>query len=159
MTAERSAKKPPLRALVVIGLLGIFAFALVLGFVIQSTSAPAAAPISAASYAEEVAAALKDADAARGAVLSEAQNCAACHVLGDGTVGPLFDGIAARAAQQRPPLSAEQYLYEAITAPGVYVLEPYANTMPSNYGELLSVQEIGHIIAYLLTFGESAALE
>ena len=40
--------------------------------------------------------------------------------------------------------------------PGAYVLEGYANSMPNHYSQRLSQQEIGHIIAYLLTAADEA---
>lgn len=104
-----------------------------------------------AAYAAELAQALPAADAALGAALLEAHECAACHLVGDGSVSPLFANIGSLAASRRPPLSAEQYLYEAILFPSAHLVAGYSDAMPGNYGERLSKQEVGHIIAYLLT--------
>lgn len=151
---EKTSKTNTSKGAVVltIALLVIFAFIFLIAFVIASTSTgdtPIA--ITANSYREEVDAALVDADPEIGAQLIEDQNCTVCHVLGNGTVAPLFAGIANRAGDRHPPLDAEQYLYEAIMHPGSFVIEDYANSMPNNYGDLLTQQEIGHIIVYLLT--------
>ncbi len=158
MTQKRTPSKQTQAPLVLaVTLLVTVAFVFVIVFIVSSTSvAPVPSSVEGQSYAAEVAAALEGSVASTGAALADEQNCGACHVLGDGRVAPLFTGIADRAAEQRPPLSAEQYLYEAIMYPGVYVLEPYPNSMPDYYDERLSQQEIGHIIAYLLTLSDEA---
>ena len=134
-----------------IALLAAVAFVFVITLVISSATDTDASSVNQQSYAAEAAAALEGSRPSAGAALIEDHACAACHVLGNGAVAPLFDGIADRAAQQRPPLSAEQYLYEAIVYPAAYILKPYANAMPNDYDLRLSQQEIGHIIAYLMT--------
>ncbi len=107
--------------------------------------------IDAHSYAEEVATAMAGSSATSGHSLIVEYGCGACHVSGEGRVAPLFAGIAARAGRRRPPLSAEQYLFESILYPGALVLDGYANAMPANFRDRLTLTEIGHIIAYLLT--------
>ncbi len=115
-----------------------------------------AQPVSRAAYATEVAEALVGASAAMAEALLLEHNCNVCHVLGDGRVAPLFAGIAERAASRRPHLSAQEYLYESIVFPGVYLVDGYANAMPGNFVERLSSSEIGHIIAHLLTRTDQA---
>ena len=131
--------------------LGTAAFALALALIISETSSPAAASISAASYADEAAAVLQGADPGLGEKLIRETDCAACHLTGDGRAAPLFAGIGSAAGARRPPLDAEQYLYEAIVSPGAHLVDGYANAMPNDYGRRLSAQEIGDMIAYLLT--------
>ena len=126
----------------------VFAVAFVATSAPESSSSPA---IDARSYATEVAAALAGASASEGEALIEAFQCGACHILGEGRVAPSFTGIAARAATRRPPLSAAQYLYEAIVSPGAHLVEDYANAMPANFADRLTQAEIGQIIAYLLS--------
>ncbi len=145
------SKQTQAALILTIALLAAVAFVFVIALVISSATNTDAAPINQQSYAAEAAAALKGAVPSAGAALIEDHACIACHALGNGAVAPLFDGIADRAAQQRPPLSAEQYLYESIAHPAAYILEPYANAMPNDYDLRLSQQEIGHIIAYLMT--------
>ncbi len=139
------------RTILVIVILVTLAFALLMALVISSTSAPRDDSIDADAYADELAVALNGADAGIGAELVETLDCAACHLLGDGSLAPLFAGIADFAGQRRPPLSAEQYLYEAILYPAVHLVDGYNNVMPNNYDERLSQGEVGNIIAYLLT--------
>lgn len=126
------------------------AFAVVLAIVLNNSSPDRAG--TADDYADEVSAALAGAEAEIGRELVAAYDCGACHLTGDGSSSPLFTGIADSAADRRPPLSAEQYLYEAILYPGAHLVAGYTNAMPNNYDERLSQGELGHIIAYLLTF-------
>jgi len=113
-----------------------------------STPSPA---VVAQKYATEVSVALGSASAAEGEILIETFQCSICHILGDRRVAPRFEGIADRAGNRRANLPAAQYLFESIVHPGAYLVESYANAMPGNYADRLSNEEIGHIIAYLLT--------
>ncbi len=127
-----------------------------IAFVAASASlTPPATAIDEHSYAEEVATAMAGSSAASGQTLIAEYGCGACHISGEGRVAPLFAGIGARAARRRPPLSAEQYLFESILYPGALVLDGYANAMPANFRDRLTLTEIGHIIAYLLTLDEA----
>ena len=112
------------------------------------TPSPAAV---AQEFAPDISIALGSASAAEGEELIEAFQCSICHILGDKRVAPRFTGIAERAEARRPPLSAQQYLYESIVHPGAFLVEGYTNAMPGNYADRLSNEEIGHIIAFLLT--------
>ncbi len=133
----------------------LIAFVLLIAYIlIDNSSSAATATLTEESYAAEVAAALEGAEAFIGGGLINEYECYTCHVLGDGSLSPLFDGIGNFASERRPPLSAEQYLYEAIVFPGVFIVEDYSDSMPNNYDEQLSEQEVGHIIAYLLTLTE-----
>jgi cytochrome c5 len=151
-------KPSPARAagrLIILGiaLLVVAVFALVF-VAMTSRSEPGAGEINAESYAEEVAAALANADSEIGGDLVYELECNLCHLRGDGSQSPLFYGLADIASQRRPPLSAEQYLYEATLYPGIHLVEGYSNAMPNNYDERLTRQQVGHIIAYLLTFSD-----
>ena len=136
-----------------IALLVIFAFIFLMAFIISSTTTiETPAVITENTYRAEVEQALEGADPSQAEALFVDHNCGVCHIQGNGTVAPLFDGIAIRAATRREPLGAEQYIYESIINPGAYVVEGYANAMPNNYSSVLTQDEIGHIIAYLMTF-------
>lgn len=142
------------RRRVLLGLIVVVlaAFAVFIAAMSRKDAAPPSGGLNADLYAAELAAALADADAAIGAQLSGANDCGLCHLDGDGSAAPLYHGLADSAAERRPPLSAEQYLYESILFPAVHLVEGYTNAMPNNYADRLSQQEIGHLIAYLLTF-------
>ncbi len=127
------------------------AFVLILALEISDTSSPATGAADSGAYAEALAAALAGADAASGERLIAENDCASCHLTGGGQTAPLFDGLASVAGARRPPLSAEQYLYEAIVLPAAHLVAGYANAMPNNYGERFSLTDIGHMIAHLLS--------
>ncbi len=147
---KRRARKRVLAAIVVAAAL---AFVLVLAAAMRA-AAPRA---TSGAFGAELTAALSSADADLGAELAQTHECAACHLEGDGSSSPLFTRIADLAALRNPPLSAEEYLYEAILYPGAHLVDGYSNAMPNNYGDRLSQAEVGHLIAYLLTFSQAAA--
>lgn len=148
-----SARVADRRAVVGVALLALVGFVAVL-VAVFSNSQPGSGEINAESYAEAVAVALTNADGEIGGDLVYELECNLCHLRGDGSQSPLFYGLADIAAERRPPLSAEQYLYEATLYPGLHLVEGYSNSMPDNYDERLTQQEVGHIIAYLLTFSD-----
>jgi mono/diheme cytochrome c family protein len=125
-------------------------------------------PVEADRYREALAAILPSADASRGAQWVEQFGCTVCHREGAANkIAPPFVGIAERAAARRPPLPADAYLYESITDPTAYTArdlhsesstDPAASTgsdyraaMPQDFATRLTPQQIGDIIAYLLT--------
>lgn len=112
----------------------------------------AATDISEDAYMDIVTPLLADADPERGPQLLQRHGCNACHA-GDnaGRLAPGYDGLARTAAQRRPPMSAEAYLYESIIHPGAYVVEGYMNNMPRIYESQIPEDELGDIIAYLMT--------
>lgn len=89
----------------------------------------------------------------RGAALVEQYGCAVCHRLGavNQDIAPAFAGIAERAAIREPGLSAPEYLYESIINPAAFVVEGYNPVMPQNYPDRLTEDELGDILAYLLS--------
>jgi len=149
MTVATQPKKAQRRLLIGILLAVPLGFGLLLLALAQSGARPAAA--TANQYAAEVAAVMAGAEAARGAALLPAQDCLPCHLDGDTNLAPPVTGLGAIAGQRRPPLSAEQYLYEAILFPAAYLVEGYSDSMAKNYGDKLTAAQIGDIIAYLLT--------
>lgn len=82
--------------------------------------------------------------------------CGACHLLSDGggagIVGPALDGVSARASGRVEGLTAQEYIYNSITAPGSYVVEGFADgVMPLTYAELMNPEQIDALVEYLLT--------
>lgn len=88
------------------------------------------------------------------AVFSQA-GCIACHTItgiSSGTIGPLLDGLATRAATRVEGLSAEEYIRQSILTPSAYLVEGYPdNVMPQTFGDLLSDEQLNDLIAFLLT--------
>ncbi len=81
-------------------------------------------------------------------------SCRICHSLQPGVtlVGPSFAGIASRAGERVPGLSAEAYLYQSITDPDAYVVEGFpSGLMVPNLAEILTEEQIDDLIAFLLT--------
>jgi mono/diheme cytochrome c family protein len=153
-------KKTSARSVVIVtvAIVAIFSILFLLEFVRASQNTPSSeTAITADSYVPEVSALLKDADASRGeALVNTKYECHTCHIEGAGAVAPDFTGLSENAATRRPPLTAPAYLYESIVKPGVYLVEredgkTYPDAMPPNYHERLTDQELGDVIAYLLT--------
>ncbi len=144
-------------AIILIPLVLLIAFAVIflaeLMNVDTSTTGDDTTPVV-EQYVEEVTALLENADPARGETLM-VQQCNACHVIGAvNHIAPPFEGVADRAATRRPPMSAETYIYESIVYPEAYIVEGFMNSMPINYRDQYNDQDLGDIMAYLLTLHE-----
>ena len=107
--------------------------------------------LNADTYLDRVMPLLENADPGRGAELLQARGCEACHGGENaGRLAPDHNLLAEVAGERRPPLSPEAYIYESILYPGAYHVDGFPDNMPRKYGDLLSEEEIGDIIAYLL---------
>jgi cytochrome c len=137
----------------VLALLIVFLLVVIVELVaFQPPANTAPATLTANTYMEEVTPLLANANPANAPALFEKYQCAVCHVAGAGNgLAPSLDGIAQRASTRRPPLTAAAYLYESIIHPTAYVVEGYGEIMPQNFRERLTDQELGDLIAYLLT--------
>lgn len=87
------------------------------------------------------------------------QNCVLCHNVNEplpGT-GPYLYGIATVAGSRVAGLSTQDYLYQSITQPSAFLApaqtdQPWPdNLMPADWGQVLSDQDVLHIVAYLMT--------
>ena len=155
MPESETPKRNQRKLILLVALLVIAAAAVVIAITLNASQSPADGQTADSSaYADELAEAMANADADNGAALINEFECFTCHVLGDGSLSPFFDGIGLYAAERRPPLNAEQYLYEAIVYPSAHILEDYSDSMPSDYGERATAGQIGDMIAYLLTLTE-----
>lgn len=85
-------------------------------------------------------------------------NCVTCHSLQPDVVlvGPSLAGVATRAASRVAGLTAEEYLRQSILDPGAYVVAGFPDAMARNLGEVLNSQQIGEILAFLLSQTEAA---
>lgn len=91
----------------------------------------------------------------RGQVVFTLAGCNACHTisgLSTGTIGPVLDGIGARAATTVAGLSAEEYIHQSIVEPSAYVVPGFADDiMPKTFAETLTEEQIADLVAFLLT--------
>jgi mono/diheme cytochrome c family protein len=105
---------------------------------------------------------LPQGDPAAGQKLAETAGCVACHVTT--TTGPAWNpsgdqpGIGTRATTRYTQsdytgkaTSPEQYLFESIVNPSVYLVPSYNNLMPPTFGTSLTLQDVADLIAYLET--------
>lgn len=120
----------------------------------ESGLPPADETLTEETYQDIVEALLVNADAERGETLVQRYGCVACHAGAgaDNRLAPHWTGLADRAADRHPPLSAEAYLYESIVYPRAVDIEGYTGNMPLIYGSQIPPDDLGSIIAYLLTF-------
>lgn len=116
-------------------------------------SSPVESTLTADTYASEVSELLAKGDAEAGEGLITRYGCVACHAGAgaENKLAPPFEGVGTRAETRRPPLSAEAYIYESIVHPTAFELEGYSGNMPVIYDNLIPDEDLGSIIAYLLT--------
>lgn len=79
--------------------------------------------------------------------------CAQCHALTTDTVviGPSLAGVATRASSRVPGYDSQTYLETSILIPEDYLVDGFANTMPTNFGKELTSEEFTALVAYLMT--------
>jgi nitric oxide reductase subunit C len=101
------------------------------------------------------------------ALFNGAAACASCHSVEPGVtlVGPSLAGISTRADERlKEPHyrgsahTAEAYLFESILEPsafivpgGTYATPQGVSFMPDTYGKTLTPQQVGDLVAYLMT--------
>jgi cytochrome c2 len=86
--------------------------------------------------------------------IKEAPACSTCHSTEPElvVVGPSLAGIASRADERKPDMSAEEYLLESILEPNAYVVDGFPEgVMYQKFEENLTEEQINDLIAYLLT--------
>jgi hypothetical protein len=67
-----------------------------------------------------------------------------------GTIGPRLDGLAQRAGNRMPEVSAATYIRQSIEAPNAYVVKGYLKLMPSLRANM-TAQEFADLVALLGT--------
>jgi cytochrome c2 len=83
--------------------------------------------------------------------------CRICHSLdkGETIIGPSFYGLADRAGNRVPGMTAEEYLYQSIVDPNAFVVSGYpSGQMIQNFGKILTEEQINDLIAFLMTMEE-----
>jgi mono/diheme cytochrome c family protein len=127
---------------------------LLLAALVTATFATLAPTSSGASVASAAAVSTSSADIERGKSLFYAKGCVTCHrknaISGAiGEVGPNLTGLAQRAADRKPGMSAQAYVRESLESPSAYVVPGFGGTigMP-DLG--LNDDEIAALSAFLL---------
>lgn len=83
--------------------------------------------------------------------------CRICHSLekDEKIIGPSFYGIADRAGERIPGMTAEEYLHQSIVDPNAFVVSGYpSGQMIQNFGTILTEEQINDLIAFLMTMEE-----
>jgi mono/diheme cytochrome c family protein len=120
---------------------------------------PPAGPVVGTDITKE----LPEGDAAAGEALTVSLGCTACHITTP--TGPAWlpaagqPGVGERATTEYTApeytgnaTSPEQYLFESIVDPNVFVVSGFASgLMPPTYGNTLTDQNMADLIAYLLS--------
>ena len=79
--------------------------------------------------------------------------CIGCHSLDPKAqmTGPTWYNIGNTAVGRQPGVSPAAFLDHSVVNPSEYVVPNYPdNIMPKNFGQILSIQDQGDLIAYLL---------
>lgn len=151
------AKKRPsaLPIYIAVGILLVFSAFFIIEFVQLSSEETQGATdqdLTAETYMDIVEPLLATGDPENGRELVELWGCNACHAgVNAGRLAPAHAEVAEVAAKRRPPLTAAAYVYESIVYPGAFVVEGFQNNMPRIYEQQMPAEELGDIIAYLLT--------
>jgi cytochrome c oxidase subunit 2 len=97
---------------------------------------------------------------AAGREIFTSAGCNACHTLDDAdataAVGPDLNMLAAVAEDRERGTNADDYVREAIVDPPAFVVDGYdGGTMPGNYGDQLTPEEIDTLVQYLLGLSQT----
>lgn len=87
-------------------------------------------------------------------LLGSNPGCVTCHSLEPGVTltGPSLDGIATRAGERVPGMSAEEYIRQSILDPNAYVVEDFVTgAMLAGWDKALSESDLNNLVAYLMT--------
>lgn len=156
MTEQASSETPPKKPMsslpILIGLGLIIGFGAIFLFEFLQLSRPSGGledeNVTADAYLADVTPLLVNADPERGRQLLSSKGCIGCHA---NNLAPSYDETHREAGNRRSPMTAEGYLYESIMFPNAFMVGDYPTNMPMNYVDSLTTQEIGDIIAYLLS--------
>lgn len=93
-------------------------------------------------------------DPERGLLMVQEYDCIACHLtFGDDPdilpLAPPFEQVRDLAAERRPNMSVEAYIYESIMYPQEFLVEDYFGTMP-DYSIQLNEQDLADIMVFIL---------
>lgn len=94
--------------------------------------------------------------AQRGADLFKDKNCGSCHGAADTMQGPSLNGIygtARKMTDGTAPIADQEYLREAIIDPYRRLNQGYRDTMPGDYRQILTEEQLLDVIEYIKSLG------
>ncbi len=106
-----------------------------------------------AGLTDDVRQTIEGADVAAAETLALKYGCVGCHAVDPNEVktGPTWHNAGDHAIIRVAGESPAQYLYQSITQPNAFITPGYpGNIMPQNFSELMTPEEIGDMVAYLL---------
>lgn len=88
---------------------------------------------------------------ARGRQLYRKLDCGRCHQIEGqgGQLGPDLRRVGTVAATRRPGVTADDYIREAITDPGAYIVPGFNDVMPRGLARGLSSRDLDALVLYL----------
>jgi len=95
-------------------------------------------------------------------ILNDKGKCLLCHTIGgEGLRAPDLAGIGKRAEKRKKGYSSEDYLFESLYYPNIYVVEGYVPSMPPvNKPPInLSDEEIVAIVSFLQSLGGEVSVK
>lgn len=107
-----------------------------------------------AGLSQDVLDAIAAADPADGPNVALGNACVGCHNTDPATqmVGPTWHNIGDMAVGRVAGESPAFYLHQSITEPNAHVVDGYpANVMPQTYSQTMALDDLGVLIAYLLS--------
>ncbi len=129
---------------------------------------PAPTPIRLGAAGADIKRSLPSGSAARGEQLMLKYGCIGCHHIDKQATGQSLsssgssDGLSMAARAEviinatdytGKAVTVEEYLFESIVQPNVYVAEGYPpNVQPQNFGDTLDLQDVADFIAYIMAF-------
>jgi cytochrome c2 len=106
-----------------------------------------------AGLAPDLAMAVTNGNPAHGEQLAQQNGCIGCHSLDPKATmtGPTWYNVGNTAVGRQPGVSPAAYLDHSVVNPSEFVVPNYPdNIMPKNFGQILSIQDQGDLISYLL---------
>jgi mono/diheme cytochrome c family protein len=106
-----------------------------------------------AGLPDDVRQTIEGADTSGAETLALKYACIGCHALDPNEVktGPTWHNMGDTAVVRVPGESPALYLYESIVNPNAHVVNGYpGNIMPQNFQEIMTPEELGAMVAYLL---------
>jgi cytochrome c551/c552 len=111
-----------------------------------------------AGLPDDVLAAVQAADPTAGETLALSNGCVGCHALDPAAqmTGPTWYNMGNTAVSRVAGESPAAYLYHSIAEPNSFVVSGYPQgVMPQTYTDSLSVDDLGTLVAYLLSQQEA----